>query len=149
MPYAFSTQGSVAVVRWGEPLMEDLVPCMEDVRRVQQTVGTPYLVLVVPEGAPAPSSATRDEMIRLIPELATTCLSMHQVFEGSGFFIGFKRSVLTGMLLAAGKLTPASKRVAYSVNATIEEVAARLPREVHADLHAAYAKVTSRSASAA
>ena len=146
MPYTFSTQGSVAVVRWGEPTMDDLVPCMEDVRRVQKTVGTPYLVLIVPEGSPAPAPGVKDEMIRLLPDLAGTCITMHQVFEGSGFFIGFKRSVLTGMLLAAARLTPASRRLSYSVNATIDEVAARLPRESHADLYAACSQLSAAAA---
>jgi hypothetical protein len=134
MPYLLSSQGSVALLQWGVPVMEDLERVIEDVRRLRDEVGPPVLVLFIPEGSSPPAADVANRMVRRLPELARQRRSLHQVFAGAGFSVGFKRSVLTGMLLAANKLAPASQRISLTVHGTFEEAAARLPPGDRADL---------------
>jgi hypothetical protein len=134
MPFSFSNQGSLVFVRWGKPTMHDLEPVLEHLRRVRRESGPAIAVLFVPEDAAAPEPEVAREMARRFPDLMAECSRVHQVFEGSGFFIGFKRSVLTGMLLASNKLNPPSKRLVVSIHATVDEVAATLAPDQRADL---------------
>jgi hypothetical protein len=134
MPYSFTNRGSVALVRWGEPVMSDVETCLDEVRRCRREVGPLVLVIFVPEGAPAPPRDVSAAMVVRFPELAAQTRLMFQVFEGSGFFVGFKRSVLTGMLLAASAVTPKARRMQLSVHGTFEEVAAHLSPADRRDL---------------
>ena len=134
MPFAFSSQGTIAFIRWGTPTMDDLEPVLEHLRRVHRTVGPPIAVIIVPADAAAPAPEVAKEMSRRFPDLMAECARVHQVFEGSGFFIGFKRSVLTGMIVASNKLSASRKRIAVSIHATVEDVATTLSPEQRADL---------------
>ena len=134
MPYSFSNRGSVALVRWGEPVMSDVEACLDEVTRCRREVGLLVLVLFVPEAAPAPPKDVSAAMVRRLPELAAQARQIFQVFEGSGFFIGFKRSVLTGMLLASNKMARRDKRLLLTVHGTFDEVAANLSPADRRDL---------------
>ncbi len=114
--------------------MEDLEPVLDHLRRVRREVGPPVTVCYVPADANAPAPEVAQAMSRRLHEMAALCVRVHQVFEGTGFFIGFKRSVLTGMILASNKLAAPARRVAVSVHATLDEVAATLTAEQQADL---------------
>lgn len=114
--------------------MDDVEPVLDHLRRVRSEAGPPILINFVPADAAAPAPDVARQMARRLPELMVECTRLHQVFEGTGFFIGFKRSVLTGMLLATNKVGASKQRVAISIHATVEEVALTLSTEQRADL---------------
>ena len=124
----------MALIHWGTPLMADIEPTLDHLRRVRREVGPPIAVCFVPADAAPPAPEVAKEMARRLPEMAALCIRVHQVFDGSGFFVGFKRSVLTGMLLATNKLSAPHRRVAVSVHASIEEVAETLSPDQQVDL---------------
>ncbi len=134
MPFSFSSQGSLAFVRWGTPTMDDVEPMLERLRRMRREVGPAILISFVPEDAAAPAPEVAREMARRFPDLMAECSRLHTVFEGTGFFIGFKRSVLTGMILASDKLNASKQRLAVSIHGTVDEVAVTLSAQQRADL---------------
>ena len=138
MPFSFSNQGAIAFIRWGTPTMDDVEPVLEHLRRLRREAGPAILINFVPEDAAAPAPEVAKQMARRFPDLMAECSHLHQVFEGSGFFVGFKRSVLTGMLLASNKLNaakgPSARRLMVSIHATVDEVAATLTPEQREDL---------------
>jgi hypothetical protein len=143
MPFSFANRGTVAIVRWGVPIMSDVEACLDQVRERHRQVGPLVLVLLVPEAGPAPSANVTAAMVHRFPELSDYSRAMFQVIEGTGFSSGFKRSVVTGMLLAANKVAPKHKRVQLTVLGTLEEVATHVPPADRRDLLALAAEARS------
>jgi hypothetical protein len=142
MSFAFFSHGSVALIEWGTPELADVERVLAQVRRVRERGEPVLLVTYISEDAPAPSGEVQREMARHMNDLASICATGHAVFEGSGFFIAFKRSVLTGMLFASKGLSKKPThhwRIHASFDGVIEQVPANRLPELRATLKAFYA----------
>jgi hypothetical protein len=128
MSFRYFSHQSVAIVLWATPELADVEALIVYIRAERERRGVPVLyVSIVPHGAPPPATDVMKEMIRRFPDLNEHCEAIVQVFEGEGFASGFKRSVLTGMILAVNQCVPVERRLQVRSESTLAGVITKVP----------------------
>ncbi len=141
MPFSFSSRGAVALVRWETPENDDFDALLAQLAKVDQDVGRPILVSLVAADAGVPRPETALAWGRRLPELVEACASIHKVFEGTGFAVGVKRSVLTGMILTARRLGASGSPGRWTIHGSLDTVLDALGSQQRADLAALAAQL--------
>ncbi len=108
---------NVHMVRWlHTPTVFEVRAVSKDVDRAYRTVGGPLVcVAVVPAGVDPPTDHARQLMMEELERLMKVSRAVHFVIEGSGFRHVMLRSVVTGLIMVAGR------RGRILVNASLEE----------------------------
>lgn len=103
MSYTSALIERVLIIRWGTPQLEDVAAVLREAKAAKESKGTVYGLAIVPSDVEPPEDSVRKAMVASMDELLESCDSLHFVMEGSGFKHSIMRSVLSGLLLMAGK----------------------------------------------
>jgi len=122
MSYEAFNTGSSVVVAWDRPAIEDVNAVVALVQSAHVPArGDLAYVAYIPDGMKAPEGPVRAAMVRSISRILERCAHMHFVIEGSGFGPSVGRSVMAGIILAAGH------RGRIHIYSSVDEAAAYLP----------------------
>ena len=134
MSYRSMQLGRLHLMRWGTPTLDDTNRLVLEVQRAHKSLKQPLIgVAIVPADAEPPRDDVRSAMVKRLDDLLQCCERMYFVMEGSGFRQSVMRSVLAGLLLAAGKrgritvhsdVVTTLALVAPQIGYTIEEIVA-------------------------
>ncbi len=104
-PYVSGVFGNLHVLRWcSAPTLPDVQTVTREVEKFAKTVEKPIVcVAIVPGDVEPPADDARKRMIDDLERLLKVSDSVHFVIEGSGFKHVMLRSVVTGLLLVAGR----------------------------------------------
>jgi hypothetical protein len=97
--------GNVHIVRWlRAPALEDVQTVTREVERTAASLGrTLVCIAIIPGDVEPPSDDARKRMLGDLDRLVAVSESIHFVIEGSGFKHVMLRSVVTGLILVAGR----------------------------------------------
>jgi hypothetical protein len=97
--------GNVHIVRWMRaPSLEDVQTVTRDVEKTALSLGRSLVcIAIVPNDVEPPSDDARKRMLGDLDRLVAVSESIHFVIEGSGFKHVMLRSVVTGLILVAGR----------------------------------------------
>jgi hypothetical protein len=99
-----SLVGGVYFVRWLSPAATDFDRISIELRDALRKGGERVIYLnILPEGSPLFDDRTRKRMVAHLVSVKDRSESVHFVVEGHGFRTSAKRSMVTGVLLAAGQ----------------------------------------------
>ena len=113
----------VYMVRWQVPQLADGKAVVENIISARKALDRPLLFIVIaPEDSAPPDDEMRKFMVSHIDQVLSCCEMVHFVMEGSGFKNSIKRSVLTNVLLLAGK------RAKTKVHSSVDEALEALPQ---------------------
>lgn len=113
------------LVRWQNPTSADVKAVFQEVESLYKKLRCPLLTMaVVPPDNGPPDAETRKLMSGQLGHLLDYTESMHFVIEGSGFRNSMLRSVVTNIILLAGKRGKIT--VHKSVDEGFEALAPRL-----------------------
>src|SRR5262249_7044507 len=117
MPYVSHVLPGLYALKWGERAdAADMYAYTRELAAAHAEQGAKLVaLLLIPAGSPAPDEAARKTQAELFPELYRYTSRAIVVFEGKGFTLALKRSVLTAILRMAGGQYP------MDVRNTVEE----------------------------
>jgi len=115
--YITALIGNLHVLRWlRAPSLIDVQNVTREVERIARTQGKSLVcVAIVPADVDPPGDDARKRMLDDLARLLNVSESIHFVIEGSGFKHVMLRSVVTGLILVAGR------RGRIFVQGTLEE----------------------------
>lgn len=125
MPFQTVSTGSTIIVAWDRPMIEDVNAVVSLVHSANLPVDGTKLTYVayIPDAMKAPEPEVRAAMVRSINKLLERCEHLHFILEGSGFGPSIGRSVMAGIILAAGQ------RGRIHIHASVEEADGHLSAE--------------------
>jgi hypothetical protein len=104
MPFRSVLIHRIHLVRWSTPVLADAADIVKEIKGARAKVGRPLIgIAIVPTSVSPPEGEVRRAMIGGMNPLIESCESIHFVLEGSGFKNSILRSVVTNILLLAGK----------------------------------------------
>ncbi len=103
--YASGVMGNLHVLRWlRSPTLADVQVVTREIERFGKTLGKPIVcVAIIPGSVEPPADDARKRMLDDLERLLKISDSVHFVIEGSGFKHVMLRSVVTGLILVAGR----------------------------------------------
>ncbi len=105
VPYVALVLGNLHVLRWlRAPGIVEVQNVTREVERFAKSLGGPIIcVAIIPAEVEPPSDDARKRMLEDLERLLKVSASVHFVIEGSGFKHVMLRSVVTGLILVAGR----------------------------------------------